>query len=146
MPVEMFERLVNWANIHGAPAGRPYFSRDGVRPMSGDEWATMRSKFYCPHGVTNVWDRNALRGEERIAAPEGRAVHLNQKPLELMKRIISASSDIGDVVWEPFGGLFTGAVATYQLERQAYAGEVDGTYFQYGLQRLKEAVKQPSLI
>ena len=30
-PPEMFERLVAYANMHGDPLGRPYFSRDGAR-------------------------------------------------------------------------------------------------------------------
>jgi site-specific DNA-methyltransferase (adenine-specific) len=62
-------------------------------------------------------------------------VHLNQKPLDLMRRIVEASTDPGDVVWEPFGGLFTGALAARQLGRRAYAAEIDPTYFQYGVRR-----------
>ncbi len=31
-PVEMFRRLRDHANLHGLPAGRPYFSLDGLGP------------------------------------------------------------------------------------------------------------------
>jgi site-specific DNA-methyltransferase (adenine-specific) len=107
----------------------------------------MRAKFKCPHGVTNVWDRNPVSGKERIRinGANGKAVHLNQKPLDLMMMIIEASSDPGDVVWEPFGGLFTGAVAARQLKRRAFACEIDATYFQFGVARLKEEVRQHKL-
>jgi site-specific DNA-methyltransferase (adenine-specific) len=135
-PVDMFRRLVAYANEHGLAEGRPYFSLDGRHPMTDAEWATTRAKFRCPHGVTNVWERTALHGSERIAAPDGRAVHLNQKPLSLMTRIVEASSDPGDVVWEPFGGLFSATAAAMRLGRRAFAAEIDATYFQYGVERL----------
>jgi site-specific DNA-methyltransferase (adenine-specific) len=135
----MFRRLVDYANRHGRAEGRPYFSMDGQSPMDDETWATTRSKFRCPHGVTNVWEQAALRGRERVASPSGRAVHLNQKPLALMKRILLASSDPGDVVWEPFGGLFSATVAAQQLGRRAFGCEIDGTYYQYGLERLRRA-------
>jgi site-specific DNA-methyltransferase (adenine-specific) len=135
-PVEMFRRIADYANRYGRPDGQPYFSRDGVRPMTDEEWAATRSKFHCPHGVTNVWERTALHGSERVKAPNGKAIHLNQKPLGLMTRIVEASSDPGDIVWEPFGGLFSATVAAMKLGRCAVGGEIDPTYFQFGVERL----------
>ncbi len=135
-PVEMFRRLADYANEHGRAGGRPYFSVDGRAPMTDEAWSATRPKFRCPHGVTNVWERAALHGDERVTAPDGRAVHLNQKPLGLMARIIEASSDPGDVVWEPFGGLFSATSAAMKLGRRAFACEIDPTYFHYGVERL----------
>lgn len=134
-PPDKMEKLVAYANQYGNPDGRPYFSLDGTNPITAQEWGAMRSKFNCPHGVTNVWRREPLRDGERIKAPNGRAVHLNQKPLDLMERIILSASDEGDVVWEPFGGLFSASLAARQLRRRAFAAEVDATYFHYGVQR-----------
>lgn len=145
-PPEKFELLAQYANTHGRPDGRPYFSADGERPMTGREWSGMRSKFRCPHGVTNVWHRNPLRGDERVTVGTGRAVHLNQKPLDLMRRIVEATTDEGDVVWEPFGGLFTASLAAKQLRRRVFAAELDETYFHYGAERLIESGRQHSLL
>ena len=105
--------------------------------MIAAEWARMRSKFRCPVGYTNVWERTALHGKERVKVSNinGKSVHLNQKPLDLMRLIIEASSDPGDVVWEPFGGLFSAALAADFAGRRAFAAEVDPTYFQLGLRR-----------
>jgi len=105
----------------------------------------MRAKFDCPHGVTNVWDRPAVRGAERVKVPGGRAIHLNQKPLDLMSRIIEASTEQGDVVWEPFGGLFSASLAAISLGRRAFAGEIDPTFFQYGVKRVSDAVEPLAL-
>jgi hypothetical protein len=150
-PPEMFVHMQEYANAHGNPTGRPYFSLDGKSPGTAEQWAAMRSKFRCPHGVTNVWERKALRGAERFQVNSGklgngRALHLNQKPLDFMTRIIEASSDPGDVVWEPFGGLFSACVASHRLSRRAYSAEIDQTYFHYGLQRLIGEVRQRPLL
>lgn len=138
-PPEMFVRMAKYANEHGDPAGRPFFSKNGITPMTLEEWAAMRAIFHCPMGVTNVWERNPLKGSERIKVPEisGKAAHLNQKPLDLMQRIIEASTNVGDVVWEPFGGLFSASLAAKLTGRRAFAGEIDPTYFQLGLSRFQ---------
>jgi len=139
-PPEMFEKMAKYANKHGGKAGAPYFSRDGKNPMSAAEWAGMRAVFNCPHGYTNVWERGALRGGERIKAPRNgsKAAHLNQKPLDLMKLIIEASSHPGGVVWEPFGGLFSASLAARLTHRKAFACEIDSDYFRLGVNRFRD--------
>lgn len=79
-PPEMFIRMQEYANKHGSPTGRPYFSIDGISPGTAEQWSAMRSKFYCPHGFTNIWERPALRGSERfkLNGESGKAIHLNQ--------------------------------------------------------------------
>ena len=138
-PPEMFDRMARYANQNGDPSGRPYFSRDGKSPMTGLDWLKMRAKFNCPHGYTNVWERCALRGKERIKVGESntKAAHLNQKPLDLMRLIIEASTDEGDIVWEPFGGLFSASLAASMLNREAYACELDADYFSVGVDRFR---------
>ena len=147
-PPEMFVSLQAYANAHGNPEGRPYFCIRGDTPGTASQWAGMRAKFHCPHGFTNVWDRPALNGQERVKLGNGvaKAVHLNQKPLDLMTAIIEASSDEGDVVWEPFGGLFSASLAARNTGRKSFGAEVDPTYFHYGLQRVIDAARQFPLL
>ena len=147
-PPEMFEKMQTYANEHGDPDGRPYFSIDGKNPATAEDWRGFRSKFNCPHGVTNVWERPALRGAERYKTDglNGKALHLNQKPLDLISRIIEASSDPGDVVWEPFGGLFTGCIAARRLDRRAFGGEIDPTYYYFAQKRIIEEASQHRLL
>jgi len=141
-PSAMFEKMQEYANNFGDPIGRPYFSLDGIKPASAIDWAKMRAKFYCPHGFTNVWSRNALHGRERVKVEgaTGKAVHLNQKPLDLISMIIKASSDENDVVWEPFGGLFTGVIASRKLGRRAFGAEIDPTYFHHAVNRVIQSI------
>ncbi len=135
-PPDAFDAFAKYANTHGKPEGRPYFSADGKRPLRGDEWAEMRSKFYCPLGVTNVWTEPAVRGQEREKLAHA-CIHMNQKPLKLLERCIAASSDRGDVIWEPFGGLCSATIAAHRLGRRAFAAECVPEFFQVAVRRLQ---------
>lgn len=149
-PPQMMERLVAYANRHGERSGRPYYSLDGHRPVTREQWAELRYRWHHRHGVTNVWSHPPLSGRERLrgggrrSAPrihrpgERATVHLNQKPLLFMERIVEACTDPGDVVWEPFGGLCTAAVAAARLGREAYAAERDPYFAQLAEARLAE--------
>jgi DNA modification methylase len=52
-------------------------------------------------------------------------------------RQILASSDVGDVIWEPFGGLASASVAALRLGRRAHAAEIDADYFAAAAARLR---------
>ena len=134
-PPEAFELLARYANQHGKPYGRPYYSLDGERPATAAEWARMRAKFHCEVGITNVWREPSVRGEERLKNAT-KCVHMNQKPLRLLEQSILASSDPMDVVWEPFGGLCSVAVAAMNTGRQCYSAEVSDDYFDEACRRL----------
>jgi len=143
-PPEMFGKMVEFANQHGLSEGKPYFSEDGKRPLTSEDWSRKRAKFNCPVGYTNVWNRNPLKGMERIKVKDvsGKAAHLNQKPLDLMRMLIESSSDAGDVVWEPFVGLMSVSVAARDVDRKSFACEIDSTYFQLAIRRLELPVAQ----
>lgn len=135
-PSEAFEKIVTYANTYGKPEGRPYFSIDGKKPLTAKDWDRQRAKFYCPFGSTNVWEMPQLRNKERLKNGN-KAVHLNQKPIAIIRRIIEMTSDKGDVIWEPFGGLFTAAIASIQLERECYSSEIDTNVFNIGKNRVQ---------
>ncbi len=134
-PPEAFGLLADYANLHGPPEGRPYFSLDGVRPATVEEWSKMRAKFNCDIGITNVWREPAVRGPERLKNLY-KCVHMNQKPVKLIEQAIIATSDLGDVVWEPFGGLCSGAIAAVNTGRRCYSAEILADYFMESQKRL----------
>lgn len=140
-PAEAFEKIVSYANRYGKNDGKPYFSINGKEPITKDEWALMRSKFYCPIGITNVWTVPQLRSSERVKIKQ-KAVHLNQKPLDLIKRTIEMTSDENDIVWDPFAGLFTTAIASYELGRKCYSAEVNIDVYNYGLKRVEQKLQE----
>lgn len=141
-PVEAFIKLAQYANEHGAPKGRPYFSMDGKAPIPGHQWARLRAKFTCDVGVTNVWREPQVSGSERIQGTRNgmkykfSSLHGSQKPLKFMDRIIRATTDEGDVVWEPFGGLCPGAVVSHHLGRRYHAAEIIPEFYAAAIERL----------
>jgi len=139
-PPAMMARLVAYANRHGAVDGRPYFSLDGNRPLTATEWEQMRDRWTHQHGLTNVWSYPPLRGTERLREPSRQdSLHLNQKPLELMCRILTACTQPGDVIWEPFGGLCSATVAAIKTGRDGYAAEVLRAFYDRAAERLAAA-------
>ena len=135
-PPEAFEKIVEYANRYGSEDGKPYFSLDGHKPITGRGWTKLRSKFYCENGITNVWREPAVRGNERLKK-ECKCIHNNQKPLGLISLCIRSSSDAGDVIWEPFGGLCSAAISAHELKRRCYAAEINDEYFKPAVERLK---------
>lgn len=137
-PPEMMDLLVTYANRYGKMTQWPYFSIDGKSSVTAEQWSRMRAKWNHIHGVTNVWSEPAVRGTERIKDKRAKCVHANQKPLRLIERIILASSDIGDVVWEPFGGLCSVAIASLRKNRRCYSAEINSDYYHLAKARLEQ--------
>jgi DNA modification methylase len=150
-PSDVMQKLVDYANEHGKPEGRPYYSISGGKPVTGEEWEKVRYTWTHVHGITNVWQHPALRNSERLKS-EGRrhaprvynptagvaSAHLNQKPLEFMRRILTACTQPGDVLWEPFGGLCSASVAAIALDRRPWAAEIDPHFQGMARDRLED--------
>ena len=77
---------------------------------------------------------------ERRCGPRGRGDephHSRCLRVRLVERCIRASSEPGDVVWEPFGGLCTAALAAHRAGRVCYSAEIDGRYHAIAQDRLR---------
>lgn len=135
-PGDAIVAMANWCTRYGAKTDRPYFSLDGVNPPTAAKWERMRAKWNHTHGLTNVWQEPPVHGAERIRGTSG-YLHANQKPVALMERQVLASTDPGDVVWEPFGGLCSASVAAVRLGRQTHAAEMNPEFFAAASQRLR---------
>ena len=144
-PPEAFSRLVEYANTYGEESGKPYFSTDGRFPLSTEEWERYRAKFRCEVGITNVWRQPHVGGAERLTGIRQamrwkyRSLHGSQKPLHLIEVAVRASTDPGDVVWEPFGGLCPAAVCAYRTGRVCYSAEIVREFYEAAIARLASA-------
>jgi len=67
-------------------------------------------------GITDVWDIPSINNmaKERTGYP-------TQKPLALLRRIVHASSDLDQIVLDPFCGCATACIAA-ELERRQWVG------------------------
>ena len=78
----------------------------------------------------NVWDFSRVRF--KMDEYEN---HPTQKPEALLDRIIKASSNVGDIVLDPFSGSFTTSAVANKLGRNAIGIELNPEYFEIGIRR-----------
>ena len=71
-------------------------------------------------GYSDVWTDIDFYSEKRY--------HPTQKPLKLIERLISVSSNPGDKIMDPFGGSGSTLIAAEHLKRQSYTIELDAEY------------------
>jgi site-specific DNA-methyltransferase (adenine-specific) len=88
--------------------------------------------------IDDFWDDiEFAKGGERLGFP-------TQKPVELLERIINASSDQGDIVLDPFCGCGTAVIAAERLRRN-WIG-IDITYLAINLIKNRLRESYPSLV
>ena len=80
----------------------------------------------------NVWEIPRVR--YRMDEYED---HPTQKHIALLERIITASSNPGDLILDPFSGTFTTSFVAKQLGRRSIGIEIDEKYVKIGLRRLQ---------
>ncbi|MDR3047341.1 MAG: site-specific DNA-methyltransferase [Bacteroidales bacterium] len=78
-----------------------------------------------------------VQGQERIKGNDGRAIHPTQKPERLLELIIKASSNINDIVLDPFFGTGTTGKVAEQLNRNWIGIEKNEQYIIVAKDRLK---------
>ncbi|EGD8369421.1 adenine-specific DNA-methyltransferase [Shigella flexneri] len=82
----------------------------------------------------NVWDFPRVR-----YLMDEYENHPTQKPKALLKRIILASSNPGDIVLDPFAGSFTTGAVAIASGRKFIGIEINSEYIKMGLRRLDVA-------
>ncbi|HHN93933.1 MAG TPA: site-specific DNA-methyltransferase, partial [Anaerolineae bacterium] len=63
--------------------------------------------------------------------------HPTQKPEELLRKIVLASSNVGDLVVDPFLGSGTTAVVAEQLGRRWLGCDISAEYCTWAVQRIE---------
>ena len=86
------------------------------------------------------WILPICSGKERLKK-NGKKLHSTQKPESLLHRIILATTNKGDKIFDPFLGTGTTAVVSKKLGRTYFGIEKDKKYFQAALERVNKAKK-----
>jgi len=94
-------------------------------------YAEVSQTFNPQMGFTDVWTDIDFYEEERY--------HPTQKPQKLLRRLIAASSNEGDLVLDPFSGAGSTQVACREMGRHYIGIELDADYHAAALSRLAEA-------
>ncbi|MBU3844530.1 MAG: hypothetical protein H9847_06650 [Candidatus Anaerobiospirillum pullicola] len=145
------ETLARYCSQRGDPSAWFYFSLDGRAPLTAAKWQNLKAVWHPLSALTNVWTQAPLSSDERlqgslqqqapqvyVPTPDEDKV-LRQKPLKLLLQQVYATTNEGAVVWEPFGGLATAAVASVLLGREAYVAECEPRFVPLLQMRLEQA-------
>jgi site-specific DNA-methyltransferase (adenine-specific)/modification methylase len=120
----------NWVfNYEELKKINPERQKDGSLKQMRDVWL-------------NIWPMPLVQGKERLKNHTGRALHPTQKPEEMLKRIIIASSNKGNLVLDPFVGSGTTAVVAKRLGRKWIGIEKNDKYVQAAKKRLGNKIKR----
>lgn len=109
-----------------------YASKKGIL-KNGKRWFPNEKGRLCP----DVWEFSSERHKVKINGKTPKLPHPTSKPLDLIKRIVAASSNKGDLVLDLFSGMGTTALAC-KLEKRHFIGcENNYSYYQIILRRLE---------
>lgn len=85
----------------------------------------------------DIWHFNRVSGDGQI--------HQNQKPTDLLSRIINQHTKRGDLILDPFTGSCSTMVAAYRLKRDYLGFEIDDDYYKSGTDWLNREKSQFSI-
>jgi len=114
----------------------PY--RENNKPK---DWTDEKDGKYRLTYPSNIWTDITI---PFWSMPEN-TPHPTQKPEKLLAKIILASSNEGDVVFDPFAGVGTAGVIAKKLKRNFVMVEIDEEYCLYAEKRLKMAESDPAI-
>lgn len=142
-----FGQLSEYANKWGKAEGKPFFSLDGASPLTEEQYAALfpiKGKTWLDRAwpLMSTWNREPLRSPERCMDGT-HPVHPYQTPHDLLHVFLSRASAKGQVVWEPFGGLFSFSLLAEALGRVPYGSELSEAYLRAGLRRFQSPVQLP---
>lgn len=114
----------------------PY--RQNGKPKDWEETECGRFRNTCP---SNFWDDVSV---PYWSMPENTA-HPTQKPEKLIAKLILASSNPGDIVFDPFLGSGTTSVTAAKLDRRYVGIEQNPNYCIWAEKRLELAKQNPQI-
>jgi len=100
--------------------------------MKNGDWTNDKFKKDSTQ-MRSVWSITSPKRDEKKLGK-----HPTQKPIELLKRIILASTNEGDCILDPFCGSSTTGISAYKLRRKYVGIDINEEYIQLSIKRFKE--------
>lgn len=127
----VYQNLLVWKKNNATP--NKYFMQNG-------EFILMLSKRPA-RSINNLGEQTVFEIPNYI----GNKYHPSEKPVELMKRFIEASSEKGDIVYDPFLGSGAVAKACIELNRNWIGSEIDPEYVEVATRTIDNYEPQSAL-
>lgn len=132
-----YKRTMIWVK----PDSSPQFN--GMMPAMGYESIPLA---WCGKGKPH-WNGGGKRGvfTHLTNQPDRHGLHQTEKPVSLMRELVSLFSNPGQLILDPFMGSGTTGVACAAYGRRFIGIEKDPIYFNVACRRIDAAYKQPRL-
>ena len=126
-------RSIIWEKTNPSPMNGQYIYLSGVK----------HAVWFKPHGrkVFNAHCKNTVFTYKSGS----RKIHPTQKNVDLFKELITDNTNANEVVFDPFMGSGTTAIACLDTNRQYIGFELDKTYYEKSLERIENHTTQTSL-
>jgi len=125
-------RVIVWEKTNPSPMNGQYMWLSGVE--------------LCVYGKKKGATFNLHCKNTVLRYPCGKhEIHPTQKPIELMRDLILASSNEGDTILDPFMGSGTTAIAAIRERRNFIGFELNKEYYDKALKRIEAERAQPTL-
>ena len=110
-------------------------------------WDKMFSDEVSFAQVEMAWTNQTCSAKKVVCFPNGKEdrIHPTQKPLKVIEFCLNKFTKQGDLIFDPFMGSFTTAVACHKMQRRFIGAELDKEYFEKGQERLRQAMSQISM-
>lgn len=76
------------------------------------------------------------------APPGNERIHETEKPVKLLRHLIALHSKEGDLVFDPYAGSFTTAIACHKEKRRFVGCEILEKYYNPAVNRLQQCARQ----
>jgi len=115
----------------------------GMGDLLGDYAPQYEMIVYCSNGERKL---NGRRDSNILSFPRTQnELHPTQKPVDLIRYLIIKSSEPGEVVYDPFMGSGTTAVASIEEGRSFIGSELEGDYCITANKRIGHSYSQQTL-
>jgi site-specific DNA-methyltransferase (adenine-specific) len=121
----------------------PSFSNWEYKPMPQSEFFffAVKSVHGAPkqlkEATSDVFDYKRAKGTDKI--------HPTEKPIELIKRLITLSSAPGELILDPFAGSASTLISAALLDRRCIGIEQDKNYYEISMGRLQNYLVEKEL-
>ncbi len=118
----------------------PYKSTDRMKHAAKKGIIKNGKRWYPnPNGrlCSEIWDFSSHRHKNKINGKVQKMPHLTPKPLDMIERMVKASSKKGDLVLDCFMGSGTTAIASKNLARNFIGCEKNKPYYKICIEKLK---------
>jgi len=110
----------------------------GTSYMSRTEFITFsykgKFKYVNDCGVSDILSVRNVKPKDK----NGKVLHPSAKPIGLMSLLIQQSTNEGDLVLDPFGGVMATAITCIRTKRHYVSCEIAPHYYNIGKKRIKQ--------